>query len=117
MVALFDMTRDEYAHKLWFTESDGRLHDWGDDDRAVGAFQAHIDWIFDHAKKYSLYPKLGERFNVFVGRIVRAQFDDLKSTLEPVEIAMTFHLGHIAKRSAPDWDSNYEERFNKAESV
>lgn len=110
------MTRDEYAHKIWWTETNGSLslHDWGDGDRAVGAFQAHIDWIFDHAKKYNLYPMEGEKFNVFVGRIVRAQFDDLSRKLSYVEVAMSFHLGHTSFVGDPEWDKVYEERFNKA---
>lgn len=109
------MTADEFARKLWITESAGRLYDWGDDGLAMGAYQQHPAWMFDWAKHLGLTPTVLESWNHFEGRLVRAFFT-LHSQMgtPPTEIAMKFHLGHACKPDAPEWDKQYAARFEAA---
>lgn len=107
------MTAEQFAKALWFTESDGRLHDWGDHDRAMGPYQEHPDWVWDWAHKLSISPTLGETWPKFEGRLVRAFFNWNQDEGTPVHIAMHFHIGHKVVEGEKDWDAPYAERFKK----
>lgn len=108
------LTPEQFARALVIKESGGDPHAWGDDDCAVGLYQAHIDWIWTWARHYGLSPLLNERFNDFVRRIVIAFAADHLSYMTPVEVAMYFHKGHKTQPDWDDWDTDYAEKFEAA---
>lgn len=111
------MTADEFAHKLWITESGGKLYSWGDDGLAMGAYQQHPAWMWDWAHRLALTPLVDESWNRFEGRLVRAFYVHHQSYLTPVQTAMKFHLGHLVYETDSDWDAEYAARFNAAPST
>lgn len=108
------MTPEAFADCIAEIESSGNPHEWGDHDRAVGLFQVHIDWLFDHARRWNLYPSLGEKFNDFVRRVVIRFAQEFLPVWADVEVAMAFHEGHHTLASDLDWDGEYEGKFNAA---
>ncbi len=107
-------TVDQFLDALAQVESSNDPHAWGDDDRAVGTWQVHIDRLWSEAKRWGLEPKLDERFNDFVRRVLTAMYSDLVGSYMAVEIAMYWHLGHWVQPGEWGWDIQYEQKFNDA---
>jgi hypothetical protein len=107
-------TVDQFLDALAQVESSNNDRAWGDGDRAVGRWQVHIDRLWSEARTYGLEPKLGERFNDFVRRVLTAIYNHWAEMHAPFEIAMYWHLGHWTTRSDPNWDRVYEAKFNNA---
>lgn len=114
------MTEDTYlerfVHALAMTESGNNTNaPLGDNGRAMGRFQVHPDWVFTFSSAYHLSPMLGETWDSFITRIVRAFYQEhvIKYGMTAEEIAMAFHIGHIVKADSSDWDVAYAERFHR----
>ena len=106
------MTPGTFAIVLQYTESDNDVRAYGDDGRVLTSFQAHPDWGWEWANHFKLPPRLGERWESWINRIV-IEFAALFLPVHlPVEVAMHYHLGHPSDASATDWDLHYAERFN-----
>lgn len=112
-----DLTPDQFAHKLWYTETNCHLYDWGDHGLAMGPYQEHPDWLWDWAHKLTMPPKPMESWASWEGRLVRGFYQwhmRYYAMLAPVEVAMHFHLGHIVFMGNEKWDHKYAERFELA---
>lgn len=107
------MTPAEFTHALAMTESTDNPEAWGDHGHAVGRYQVHPDWLWGWAKHFSVEPLLMETWDSFIARVIGRFFVWHQSELKPVEIAMKFHLGHLAHPSDADWDAAYAARFNR----
>jgi len=108
------ITFDQFAEALGEIESENNPDvRMGDGHRAIGRWQCHIDRLFDEAKRHGLYPKLGEKFDDFVRRVLDCIFD-AHPHFSPVETAMYWHLGHYSFPASPDWDHGYANRFTAA---
>src|ERR1019366_10578033 len=87
----------------------------GDGGRAAGRFQIHPDWEYEWSDRLKIRPKLNERRDSFYSRLVQAFFQfPFHLKLLPVEVAMTFHKGHIVRQTSPlpaDWDAGYAARW------
>ncbi len=110
------MEPETFATILGLVESDGNLNaPLGDDGRAAGRFQIHPDFLWEWAFRLKVQPKLNERWDSFYSRLVQAFFTfPFHLKLLPVEVAMTFHMGHIVRRTdplPPDWDRDYENKW------
>lgn len=114
-----EMTAEEFAHKLWITESSGRLYDWGDQGLAMGPYQEHPDWLWTWAHKLNIPPVPMRSWAHWEGLLVRAFYNHCRAELPflgDTEIAMYFHLGHISHEDRADWDREYAAKFNAAAS-
>ena len=104
------MTAQQFATILGLVESDGNIAAWGDAAHgaylAVGRFQVHPAWLFDHILK----PAVSETWDSWVERMVEA-FYTPRAYLPPVEVAMWFHIGHRVQPDENDWDAPYAKRF------
>lgn len=107
------MTPNQWARAIQLTESDGWRDAIGDDGRAITSYQVHPDWLWQWATVLSMEPFLNERWDDFVGRVVLA-YATAHVHVDPVELAMRFHLGHVSTPESSDWDQNYADRFNRA---
>src|SRR5208337_2052747 len=63
--------------------------------RAMGRWQVHPDRLVFEAKRLNLWPTLGETYDSWVERILRAIFAEQTDRLLPNEIAMCWHVGHV----------------------
>jgi len=106
------MTPGQFATLIAYTESDDNPHAWGDDDRALGLYQAHPDWAITYAKRYNIWPLVGEKWNDWIGNLVCRFFVEYSQTFTDTEVAMHYHLGHESLASNVDWDAVYAARFN-----
>ncbi len=111
------MEPETFATILGLVESDGNPNALlGDDGRAAGRFQIHPDFLWEWANRLKLQPKLNERWDSFYSRLVQAFFTfPFHLKLLPVEVAMTFHKGHIVRWATPlppDWDQDYANRWS-----
>ena len=82
--------------------------------RAMGRWQVHPDRLVFEAKSFNLWPTLGETYDHWVERILRAIFAEQTDRLLPVEVAMYWHLGHVTNEVNLDWDAKYAARFGAA---
>jgi len=82
--------------------------------RAMGRWQVHPDRLVFEAKRLNLWPTLGETYDSWVERILRAIFAEQTDRLLPNEIAMCWHVGHVLSAIDPDWDAKYAARFGAA---
>jgi len=105
---------DIFLDALAEVESSGDPHAWGDDDRAVGTWQVHIDRLWSEARRWGIEPRLGERFNDFVRRVITAMYENLVAKLGPVSVAMYWHKGHVTDPSKDDWDLSYATKMSDA---
>ena len=95
-------------------ESADNPHAWGDGGRALGRWQVHPDRLWFEAAIYKLTPTLGETWDGFVGRVLRAMVTDALVGRVPVAVAMYWHLGHWCATTAPEWDWGYAAKFDAA---
>jgi len=105
------MTASQFGFALYMTESQGNHEAWGDGGCAVGLYQVHAAWLFEHANKYHVAPLVDERFNDWVARVVSAFYSDWSRTLPQLEVAMFFHRGHQVPPASDEWDGEYANRF------
>lgn len=103
------MTPLQFTKALGLTETDGIATAWGDSGQAVGRWQVHPCWVWDHCK---LPPTLTDTWDSWIEKNIEAFFN-AHTFLPPIEIAMFFHLGHRTLPSAKDWDGVYAVRFTK----
>ena len=108
------MTPSQFAQVIEDIESRDNPQAWGDHGRAVGSYQVHPDWLFDHADRYRLRPTLGEKWDDFIARVVCAFAEQFLPVWLPVEVAMAFHEGHHTLASDLDWDAVYASKFHAA---
>ncbi len=106
------MTTEQFLTCLAKTESnDNPNAPLGDHGRALGRFQTHPDWVWTQCKRFGIQPTLNETWDSFITRLVIAFFEHYIQTMDEMEVAMYFHLGHHTKPTDADWDSGYAERF------
>jgi hypothetical protein len=111
------MTPSQWALAVAICESGNNPNvGLGDDSCAFGAFQMHPEFLWEWAVKLRIAPMLGETLYSWQSRIaVNYCIYHLAQGLSYVAIAVTYHLGHIAQPTDPDWnDENYPERFERA---
>src|SRR5208337_358137 len=82
--------------------------------QAMGRWQCHADRLVFEATRLNLWPTLGETYDHWVERILRAIFAEQTDRLLPNEIAMCWHVGHVLSAIDPDWDAKYAARFGAA---
>jgi len=107
------MDPDTFAEILGLVESDGNPNaKLGDGGRAFGRWQVHPDWVFEWALRLKVTPKLNELWDDFMRRLIKAFYNfPFHLKLQPIEVAMTFHIGHITHVGQPNWDDDYATRF------
>ena len=109
------MTTQQFATVVGIVESNGDPNSpLGDHGRALGRFQIHPDEMWAWANRLALAPELGETWDSFIERIVEGFYTFHTARLAPIEVAMTWHIGHITKEGDPDWDASYAAKFNAA---
>jgi hypothetical protein len=104
-------TVDQFLKALAMVESSDDPEAWGDAGRAMGRWQVHPDRLWSEARRYGLQPLLGETWDQFVARCLRARWQEESPTYGPTTIAMFWHLGHWSFVDKPDWDAKYAARF------
>ena len=117
------MEPEEFARILGLVESDGQPNaPNGDNGRAMGRFQIHPDWMWEWANRLHIQPRLSESWDSFHERLVMKFFQfPFHLKLLPVEVAMTFHLGHIVRQPVTTqggfglgaWDIDYAQRWKE----
>ena len=106
-------TVEEIARALAIVESNDNSNvPLGDGGRALGRWQVHPDRLFDEAKRFELTPHLGETWDSFVGRVLRAMIAHELQNWTPIEVAMFWHLGHRLHEGEGDWDHAYGDKFS-----
>lgn len=105
------MTPQQFALALAICESQNDDRAYGDDGLALTAWQVHPAWVYDRMHTRNIIPQVRESWRSWVMRMVEDFFEVRSSSLDPLHIAMTFHLGHQATEDAPDWDRAYAARF------
>lgn len=110
------MSPDQFATAIGIVESNGDSDvPLGDDGRALGRWQIHPDEMWTWAKRLTLAPQVNETWDSFVGRLIKGFYSfHTVQTLTDVQIAMTWHLGHISREDSPDWDLAYADKFRNA---
>lgn len=108
------MTTLDFLYCLGMTESndDPNAH-LGDGGRALGRFQTHPDWIWTQCKRFGLQPALNETWDSFITRLVTAFYNHYIDSMEAIEVAMYFHMGHHVRQTDADWDQGYADRFQE----
>jgi hypothetical protein len=88
----------------------------GDDSCAFGAWQMHPAFLWEWATDLKISPTVNETLYSWQNRIAMAFYTYHQTRgFSDVEIAVMYHLGHIAQPSDSDWnDENYPERFTRA---
>ena len=111
------ITNDFMNRFLWtlgMTESKNNDEAWGDKNdngyQAMGRWQVHPSWLWTWSRTCNIQPTLVDSWDSFVERVLE-NFVRYHSELNAHEIAMTFHLGHIVREGAPEWDIAYYDRF------
>ncbi len=108
---------ERFLHALAVTESnDNPDAPFGDCGRAVGRYQAHPDWVVTFMSAYEMKPIIGDSWDTFVAKLI-SKFYEIhteKYNLNPEEVAMTYHIGHIVHPSSTDWDVEYANKFRDA---
>lgn len=108
------MTAKQFADALGVVESNGNPYaPMGDGGRALGRWQIHPDELWTWAHRLALAPELGETWDSFIERVVWG-FYQFHTTLSAVEVAMTWHIGHVVRENDVEWDDAYADRFNAA---
>ena len=110
------MTPQAFATAIGIVESNGNPNaPLGDGGRAIGRFQMHPDEMWTWARRLSIAPAANETWDSFIGRIVQAFYTfHCSEALTDVQIAMTYHIGHILRENSPEWDLGYAEKFSNA---
>lgn len=83
----------------------------GDAGRALARFQCHPDWIHTQEVRFGIQPELNETWDSFITRLVTKFFEHHVATMQDIEVAMYFHLGHRVAVDGPGWDEGYARRF------
>lgn len=107
-------TVDQFLRALAVVESSDDPEAWGDAGRAMGRWQVHPDRLWYETQQYGITPTLGETWDQLVGRVLRAIFTDPRYAVEPVEVAMYWHVGHWCADNNPHWDARYAGKFAAA---
>lgn len=107
-------TVDQFLYALAIVESSNTPEAWGDGGRAMGRWQVHPDRFWDECRRGYIFPKVGETWDSVVERILRAVWEFYFDKLDPVAIAMYWHLGHFTSRASQDWDTTYASKFAAA---
>ena len=110
------MTPDQFTYALGIVESSNNPNaPLGDAGRALGRYQCHPDFVWQWAHRLGLAPQLNETWDSFLTRLVVAFYNfHAPQNLTDVQIAMTFHEGHITREGDPSWDAGYALRFADA---
>lgn len=111
------MTPQQFAQAIGQIESGDHTNaPLGDEGRAFGRFQTHIDWLWQWANSLHISPALGETLDSFQNRVVQAYFTKrIEQGLTPVEAAVSYHRGHICREGDADWAADdYAQRFDAA---
>ena len=109
------MTTKQFLDALARTESVNDPRALGDFDsdlspHAFGRWQIHADRLINLARRYNIWPTLGESHDSWHRRLMTAFYENYCSFKTPEEIAVRHHLGHWAD---PATDAAYVERFRK----
>ena len=113
------MTPQQFTKALGLTESQGKIEQWGDDTHgtkpplAMGRFQIHPAWLWDHTRTEEAKPADLESWDSWIERLITAFYRKYHVALPDDILAMWFHLGHRSYTDSTDWDSKYAERFNE----
>jgi len=108
-------TVDQILQALAVVESSNNPDAWGDGGRALGRWQVHPDRLWYEAHREGLQPSLGETWDSFVGRVLRAMIVRcIRAGHTAAQIAMYWHLGHYVESVDTDWDQRYAVRFTAA---
>jgi hypothetical protein len=109
------MTPRQFSHALAIVEStDNPNTPKGDGGRADGRWQIHPDEMWTWAHRLALAPQLGETWDSFVERIVEGFYSFHTAQLAPIEVAMTWHIGHVVHFGGAAWDAGYAAKFATA---
>lgn len=108
------LTPAQFAAAIALVESGGISASWGDDGRAMGAFQAHPDWVSTWARRNQCYAQVGDTWDAWVCRIIMAEYERRIAVMDEVGVAMWYHLGHTSLAGGAGWDRAYAARFAAA---
>lgn len=112
------MTPEQFTQILGLTESGGKVEAWGDDTKgtkpplAMGRFQIHPVWLWDHTRTRDAMPAMLESWDTWIARLIGAFYARYSEAITAVRLAMWFHLGHLTVDRLSDWDKAYADRFN-----
>jgi hypothetical protein len=107
-------TVDQFLKALAIVESADNPEAWGDAGRAMGRWQVHPDALWSHTHSLGIAPTLGETWDQFVARVLRAIWHEYWPYQVAEHIAMYWHLGHWATAEDANWDARYAVRFMAA---
>jgi hypothetical protein len=105
-------TVDQIDSAIGWVESRNDPPALPDGGRALGRWQVHPDRLWSEAHAFKLSPALGETWDSFVDRVLRAMITYHAQHNTPLEIAMYWHLGHWADPDDADWDQVYADKFS-----
>jgi hypothetical protein len=115
------VTPEQFATAIGQIESRGNALAWGDYigtpslPRAMGRFQIWAAELWTWALRLKIVPTENETYDSWVFRILCAFFPfHTAQGLTPVQVAMTWHLGHEVIESDSEWDAVYAAEFNAA---
>lgn len=101
----------QFLKALAITESNDNPAAWGDQGLAMGRWQVHPAWVWDHLCKTGLFPAVRESWNSWIERGIMYFVQLYSVRFTPRELAMSFHLGHLSHLGDRDWDTAYDARF------
>jgi hypothetical protein len=111
------VTAQEFVYAIGKVESNNNPNaQLGDDGRAQGRFQCHPDWWDTWQPKSGIRAVVGDTWDSWQVRVL-SWFFDYHATLDPVILAMYYHLGHISQPTDSDWDVDYASKFKAAAGI
>jgi hypothetical protein len=108
------MTAEQFRDVIASIESADKPQAWGDNGCAIGLYQAHPAWVFRFSRALNVEPSANETWNSWIGRIILAFFGIHFPKVEPILLAMYYHVGHIVYPYDKEWDHDYAARFTAA---
>lgn len=107
-------TVDQFLKALAVVESGDNPEAWGDTGQAMGRWQVHPSRLWSEMHAHTIAPLVNETWDQLVARVLRVLFADPRYAVDPVEVAMYWHVGHWCADNNPDWDAKYAARFSAA---
>lgn len=111
------MTAQEWVSAIGEVESNNNPNaPLGDGGEAQGRWQIHPSWWDTWQPRSGIRATNRDTWDSWQIRVLE-WFFNYHPTLQPVVLAMYFHLGHFATPTDPDWDTDYAARFNVAAGI
>lgn len=117
------MTPQQFSDCIGSIESGQNALAWGDYTdgspslpQAMGRFQVHPATLWLWTSRLGKQPTLTDTYDSWSEKVVQGFYIFHQAQkLTDVEIAVAWHLGHVAKPTDSDWnDEDYPTRFTRA---